>query len=80
MLDIVICKAYFTLVKNKLKNLRLDKDLTQESLAEACDVSRQTIISIETGKYEPSTSLALKIAKKLRCRVEDIFYLEEKLK
>ena len=67
-------------MKNNLKNLRLEKDLTRRNLAGTCDVSRQTIISHETGKYEPSTSLALKIARKLKCRVEDIFYLDEKLK
>lgn len=66
------------LSKNELKNLREKKILSQEKLAEQLNVTRQTIISIEKGKYVPSLPLALKIAKKFNCRVEDIFDIEEK--
>jgi len=47
--------------------------MSQEQLAERVAVSRQTIISIEKGKYVPSLELALKLAKEFRCKVEDIF-------
>ena len=64
-------------VKNKLREFRVRKGLTQEELAETLKVSRQTINSIENGRYSPSLELALKIAKFFRVRVEDIFWLEE---
>lgn len=51
-------------------------ELSQESLAESVGVTRQTIISIEKGVYQPSVSLALKLAKKLNKRVEDLFYFK----
>jgi putative transcriptional regulator len=62
-------------MKNKVKEKRLQKGLTQESLAEACHVSRQTIISIENEKYDPSTKLALKIGRALKHHVEELFFL-----
>ena len=61
------------LAKNKLKELREKKGLTQERLAEAVDVTRQTVISIENGRYTPSLPLALKLAKVFKCKVEDLF-------
>jgi putative transcriptional regulator len=65
-------------VKNKLKILRTNKDLNQTDFAELCMVSRQTIHSIEIEKYTPSVELALKIAKNLNKKVEDVFFLEDK--
>jgi putative transcriptional regulator len=66
-----------TKVGNHLRKFRFGHgDLSQEDLAKAVGVSRQTIISIEKGKYTPSVALALKLAKFLNVRVEDIFYLE----
>lgn len=62
-----------TLTKNKLKEMREKKGFTQEDLAGRADVSRQTIISIESGRYVPSLELALKFAKIFKCRVEDLF-------
>jgi len=62
-----------TLKKNKLKEFREKKKITQEILAKKVNVSRQTIISIETGKYIPSLELALKFSKVFKCKVEDIF-------
>jgi len=50
-----------------------EKKFTQEKLAELTDVSRQTIISIESGRYVPSLELALKFAKTFKCKIEDIF-------
>jgi putative transcriptional regulator len=62
---------------NHLRDLRLKKGLTQESLAELVQVSRQTIISIESNRYTPSVLLSLKIAKALAKKVEDLFELEK---
>jgi len=58
---------------NNLKDIRTQASVTQEVLAEAVDVSRQTIISIEKGKYTPSVTLALRIAEFFKLHVEDIF-------
>ena len=60
-------------MKNKLNQLRTDKGITQEELALGVKVSRQTIISIEKGKYAPSVVLALAIARFFKVSVEDIF-------
>ncbi|WP_338732973.1 helix-turn-helix transcriptional regulator [Mangrovimonas cancribranchiae] len=65
-------------MKNNVKVIRKDKGLTQEKLAELLNVSRQTIISIESSRYVPSTMLSLKIAKYLSKRVEELFELEQK--
>jgi putative transcriptional regulator len=63
---------------NNLKRCRFDKDdISQEALANIIGVSRQTIISIEKGKYVPSTLLALKIAKYFNKTVDDIFFIIE---
>ncbi len=62
-------------VFNKVHQLRLDKGVTQEDLASALGVSRQTIIAIEKGKYTPSVLLALKIARFFKMPLEKIFYL-----
>ena len=59
--------------KNSLKEERQKQNLTQEDLADSVSVSRQTIISIEKGVYQPSVTLALKLAKILKKKVEDLF-------
>jgi putative transcriptional regulator len=64
-------------MKNSLKVERAKKDMTQQDLAEKIQVSRQTVNSIEAGKYVPSTVLALKIAKVFDVGVEEIFQLED---
>lgn len=64
-------------MKNTIKVERAKKDLTQQDLAERVHVSRQTINSIEAGKYVPSTVLALKIARVFDVTLESIFELEE---
>lgn len=63
-------------MKNHVKVERAKKGVTQEDVAKAIGVSRQTVISIESGKYIPSTVLALKMAAYFGCRVEDVFVLE----
>ena len=60
-------------MKNKLKVFRAMHDLTQESLAKKLDVTRSTIVSIEKGKYDPSISLAFKIANLFNVKIEDVF-------
>ncbi|MBN2747073.1 MAG: helix-turn-helix transcriptional regulator [Bacteroidales bacterium] len=62
---------------NKLKIFRVIADLKQQELAEKVEVSRQTIIAIEAGKYIPSTLLSLKLAAVLNTSVEVLFNLEE---
>lgn len=64
-------------MKNLIKVERARKDITQADLADIIKVSRQTIHAIETGKFVPSTMLALKMAHYFGCKVEDIFELEE---
>ena len=63
-------------MKNRLKVLRAERDWTQADLAEQLDVSRQTINAIETGKYDPSLPLALKMARLFAQPVEAIFFLD----
>lgn len=63
------------LSKNKLKEYCENAGLSQEKIAELVTVTRQTIISIEKGRYVPSLELALKFAKLFDCRVEDLFGL-----
>ena len=62
---------------NHVRDERTKKQLTQVQLAELVSVSRQTIISIESGRYAPSVTLSIKLAKVLGKSVEDVFILEE---
>jgi len=62
-------------VKNRIKVYRAMHDLTQEALASRIGVTRQTIQAIETGKYDPSLTLAWKIACYFHTTIEDIFNL-----
>lgn len=64
-------------MKNNIRIARAELRMTQQQLADAADVSRQTINAIESGKFVPSTVLALKIAKIFSKSVEEIFLLEE---
>jgi len=64
---------------NNLKSIRFNKgEITQDELAKAVDVSRQTIIAIEKGKFNPSVKLAMMIAAYFDCSVEEIFTLKRK--
>lgn len=65
-------------MKNKLEELRKLKKISQEELGEALEVSRQTISSLEKGKYNPSILLAFRIARFFDKPIEDIFIYEEK--
>lgn len=61
---------------NRLRVARAERDLSQDQLARAAGVSRQTISSIETGQYCPSTLLAFRLARVLGVRVDRLFWLE----
>ncbi|WP_404452148.1 helix-turn-helix transcriptional regulator [Virgibacillus necropolis] len=63
-------------MKNRIKELRKAKKLSQEELANSCDVSRQTINAIENEKYDPSLNLAFELARKLDTRVDELFLKE----
>ena len=66
-------------MKNKIRHYRfLNDSMTQQQLAEAVNVTRQTIIAVEKGSFNPSVRLALKIARTLQTEVEELFKLEEK--
>ncbi|MGA4466847.1 helix-turn-helix transcriptional regulator [Bacillus bombysepticus] len=64
-------------MKNNIKNFRAKYNFTQDELAEMLDVSRQTIISLEKERYNPSITLAFKLARIFSCQIEDIFIYEE---
>ena len=64
-------------MNNRLKVLRAERDWTQADLAEALEVSRQTVNAIETGKYDPSLPLAFKIARLFEKGIEEIFEDEQ---
>ncbi|MBX4265566.1 helix-turn-helix transcriptional regulator [Clostridium estertheticum] len=63
-------------MKNKLEKLRKQRGIKQEELAEILQVSRQTIGSLENGRYNPSIILAFKIARYFKMNVEEIFIYE----
>ena len=67
-------------LKNRLEEIRKQKGITQEELADALEVSRQTIGSLESGRYNPSIILAYKIAIYFGMTIEEIFIYEEDLK
>ncbi|MBQ1398665.1 MAG: helix-turn-helix transcriptional regulator [Clostridia bacterium] len=64
-------------MKNNLEALRKSRGISQEELANAMEVSRQTIISLEKGKYNPSIILAFKLARYFGLRIEEIFIYDE---
>lgn len=64
-------------MKNRLEEIRKRKGLNQEELAQILEVSRQTISSLENGRYNPSILLAFKIARFFDMSIEDIFIYEE---
>ncbi|MFA5066040.1 MAG: helix-turn-helix transcriptional regulator [Dehalococcoidia bacterium] len=63
-------------MKNRLKVFRAMHDLTQEALADRLRVTRQTVISLENGKYDPSLPLAFRIATLFNVKIEDVFLYE----
>ncbi|EKB55150.1 helix-turn-helix transcriptional regulator [Facklamia hominis] len=64
-------------MKNRLEAIRKQRGMTQEALAALLEVSRQTIGSLEKGRYNPSIILAFKIARLFDLQIEDIFIFEE---
>lgn len=64
-------------MKNRLEEIRRQQGVKQEDLAAALQVSRQTISSLENGRYNPSITLAFKIARYFGKSIEDIFIYEE---
>ena len=64
-------------MKNRIALLRKERGLTQQALAEMLKVSRQTVISLENGRYNPSIRLAYDIARVFDCIIEDVFLFEE---
>lgn len=64
-----------TMISNDIRRLRFARgELTQQALADACKVTRQTIIALEAGKYAPSLELAFRIADALGVRIEEVFH------
>jgi len=64
-------------LKNRIADLRRENKMTQQALAERLGVTRQTIISLENGRYNPSIMLAHNIAQAFGLRIEDVFIFEE---
>ncbi len=64
-------------MKNRLEEIRKQRGLKQEELAEILEVSRQTIGSLENGRYNPSITLAFKLARYFNLSIEEIFIYEE---
>ena len=64
-------------MKNKIEEIRKDRGIRQEDFAKAMGVSRQTISSLENGRYNPSIMLAYKIAKYFDMTIEEVFVFEE---
>jgi putative transcriptional regulator len=64
-------------VQTKLKVYRAMHNLTQEDLAEAIGITRQTVIAMEKGKYNPSLQLAFKIANYFKVKIEDVFSYDQ---
>ena len=64
-------------MKNRLEEIRREHGLKQEELADILEVSRQTIGSLENGRYNPSITLAFKLARYFNMSIEDIFIYEE---
>ncbi len=64
-------------IRNRIKDLRMERGWTQQELADAVGVSRQSINSIERERYVPSLPLALMFAKVFRCSTDEIFKLEK---
>lgn len=64
-------------MRNKVRELRENAGLTQETLGGQLQVSRQTVISIETGRYRPSLDLAIKIARMFDTTVEEVFLVDD---
>ena len=65
-------------IRTRIKELRARHNLTQEELAEKVGVTRQTMLYIEKGKYNPSLAVAHRVAKVLKSSIEDVFIIDDK--
>ncbi len=65
------------IIKTRIKELRARLNLTQDELAEKVGVTRQTLLYLEKGKYNPSLFLAYKVAEVLKSTIEDVFIIED---
>ncbi len=74
----LVIEGVRTNLKNRLEELRKKAGITQEELADKLEVSRQTIGSLESGRYNPSIQLAFKLAKFFKVTIEELFIDEEK--
>jgi len=66
-------------VFNRIRDFRIERNLTQDELAHAVGVSRQSIISIERGRYTPSLYLALRFAQFFKCSTDELFKLNKEV-
>lgn len=64
------------LIQNRIQELRLKMDITQEELADALDVTRATIVALEKGSYNPSLELAFRLSKFFKTDIEVIFFVK----
>lgn len=64
-------------MRNRITELRVEKGLSQQALADLLEVSRQTVISLEKGRFDPSLPLAFRLARQFGLRIEDIFTPDE---
>ena len=67
------------IIRTRIKELRAKQNLTQDELAERVGVTRQTLLYLEKGKYNPSLVLAHKVAGVLQCTIEEVFTIEDDL-
>jgi putative transcriptional regulator len=65
------------IIKTRIKELRARYDLTQDELADMVGVTRQTMLYLEKGKYNPSLVLAHKVAKALKSQIDEVFIIED---
>jgi len=70
-------QGVMTILRTRIKELRARYDMTQEELAERVGVTRQTMLHLEKGKYNPSLLLAHRVARVLKSTVEEVFIIEE---
>ena len=66
-------------MKNKIKEIRKAMKMSQDELANKCNVTRQTVNAIENEKYDPTLLLAFKLSKNLDCKVDELFIFEEEI-
>lgn len=76
MLRVLYMRSRNAAVRNRVRELRMERGMTQEEIAERVGVSRQTIISIESGRYNPSILLAYKLARAFDQSIEAVFFCE----